>query len=197
MILSGCLGGRYGRDVPLSLSATLCFEQSYAEVEGDSASAVELAALLSSLADVPIRQGLAMTGSVNQRGELQAIGGVNEKIEGFWSACKVLGLTGEQGVIIPQQNVKHLMLKDEVVEAVASGQFHLYAAATIDDAMELLTGRPAGELQPDGSYPEGTLNAAVLKRLKEMGEKLQAMEGGSRQPRRLIGEQTRDQSPGH
>jgi predicted ATP-dependent protease len=194
MILSGYLGGRYGRDVPLSLSATLCFEQSYAEVEGDSASAVELAALLSSLADMPIRQGLAMTGSVNQRGELQAVGGVNEKIEGFYSACKALGLTGEQGVIIPRQNTKHLMLKDEVVDAVASGQFHVYATATIDDAMELLTGRPAGELQPDGTYPEGTINAAVLKRLTEMGEKLHAMEEGNRRPCRLISKQTDDQS---
>ncbi|MEW6324390.1 MAG: AAA family ATPase, partial [Nitrospirota bacterium] len=193
MILSGYLGGRYGREVPLSLSATLCFEQSYAEVEGDSASAAELAALISSLADAPVRQGLAMTGSVNQRGELQAIGGVNEKIEGFYSACNALGLTGEQGVIIPRRNVKHLMLTEEVVEAITSGNFHLYAASTIDEAIELLTGRLAGEPQPDGGYPEGTVNAAVSKRLADMGRKLQAIEGAPRRPSQLIAPQAGDQ----
>jgi lon-related putative ATP-dependent protease len=180
MILSGYLGGRYAGEAPLSLSATLCFEQSYGEVEGDSASTAELAALLSSLSAMPIRQGLAVTGSVNQRGELQAIGSVNEKIEGFYHICKAIGLTGEQGVIIPRQNVKHLMLMEEVVEAVAAGRFHVYAVSTVDEALELLTGRPAGERQSDGSYPEGSVNAAVLMRLREMGEKLRALEPGER-----------------
>ena len=183
MILSGYLGGRYARTIPLSLSATLCFEQSYGEVEGDSASAAELAALLSSLSEFPVRQNLAITGSVNQRGELQAIGGVNEKIEGFYSVCMALGLTGEQGVIIPRQNLKHLMLRDEVVEAVEAGRFHVYATSTVDEVMELLTGRPAGALQPDGNYPEGTVNAAVLKRLHEMGETIRALEEGKRKSR--------------
>jgi predicted ATP-dependent protease len=176
MIISGYLGGRYAREIPLSLSASLCFEQSYGEVEGDSASAAELIALLSALSDIPIRQGVAITGSVNQRGELQAIGGVNEKIEGFYSVCKALGLTGDQGVIIPSRNLKHLMLNDRVVEAVASGQFHVYAASTVDEAMEILTGQPAGELQPDGKYTAGSINAAVMKRLTDMNEKLRALE---------------------
>ncbi|HLB02016.1 MAG TPA: ATP-binding protein [Nitrospiria bacterium] len=176
LILSGYLGGRYARENPLSLSASLCFEQCYSEVEGDSASAAELVALLSSLSDLPLRQGIAITGSVNQRGELQAIGGLNEKIEGFYAVCKALGLTGEQGVIIPRQNTKHLMLKEEVVEAVASGKFHVYAVSTADEAMEILTGCTAGDLQPDGTYPAGTVNSAVQNRLREMGEKLRAME---------------------
>jgi predicted ATP-dependent protease len=119
---------------------------------------------------------VAITGSVNQRGELQAIGGVNEKIEGFYSVCKALGLTGDQGVIIPSRNLKHLMLNDRVVEAVASGQFHVYAASTVDEAMEILTGQPAGELQPDGKYTAGSINAAVMKRLTDMNEKLRALE---------------------
>ncbi|HUK56883.1 MAG TPA: ATP-binding protein [Nitrospiria bacterium] len=176
MILSGYLGGRYAREVPLSVSASLCFEQSYGEVEGDSASAAELIALLSGLSEIPILQGIAITGSVNQRGELQAIGGVNEKIEGFYAVCKARGLTNDQGVIIPGRNLKHLMLKDEVVEAVAAGRFHVYAAETVDEAMEILTGRSAGELQADGKYPAGTFNAAVMNRLADMNEKLLAME---------------------
>lgn len=178
LILSGYLGGRYGRDNPISLSATLCFEQSYAEVEGDSASAAELAVLLSALTEVPLRQGIAMTGSMNQHGEIQAIGGVNEKIEGFYDTCTILGLTGEQGVIIPRQNIKHLMLKEEVVEAVAAGRFHIYAVSNVDEAIEILTGQPAGTLEPDGTYPEGTLNAAVMKRLQEMEEKMRIVAGG-------------------
>ncbi|HET6370117.1 MAG TPA: ATP-binding protein, partial [Nitrospiria bacterium] len=153
LILSGCLGGRYARKTPLSLSATLCFEQSYGEVEGDSASAAELLALLSCLSDLPIRQGIAVTGSINQRGEFQAIGGVNEKIEGFHAVCKELGMTGRQGVIIPRQNVKNLMLKEEVVESVGAGKFHIYAVSTVDEALEIVTGRPAGALGKEGSYP--------------------------------------------
>ncbi|MBI2778745.1 MAG: AAA family ATPase [Gammaproteobacteria bacterium] len=175
LILSGFLGGRYARDIPLSLSASLGFEQSYGEVEGDSASAAELIALLSALADIPIRQDIAITGSINQRGEIQAIGGANEKIEGFYTVCKALGMTGTQGVIIPRRNVQHLMLKEEVVKAVADGRFYIYAVSTVDEALQILTGCPAGELQADGSYPEGTVNAAVLARLQKMGERLRAL----------------------
>ncbi|HLG22765.1 MAG TPA: AAA family ATPase, partial [Candidatus Manganitrophaceae bacterium] len=182
LILSGYLGGRYAREIPLSLSATLCFEQSYSEVEGDSASAAELLALLSALSDLPIRQGIAVTGSVNQRGEFQAIGGVNEKIEGFYAVCKANGLKGDQGVIIPRQNVNRLMLKDEVVESAASGKFHVYAVSTIDEAMEILTGRPAGEFQPDGAFPDGTVNAAVLERLNDMADKMSALNGPGEVP---------------
>src|SRR5581483_1133082 len=177
LILSGYLGGRYGRQEPVSLSATLCFEQSYTEVEGDSASAAEWVALISALTDIPIRQGIAITGSMNQHGEIQAIGGVNEKIEGFYETCKATGLTGDQGVIIPARNVTHLMLKEEVVEAVASGRFRIDAVSTVDEAVEILTGRPAGALQPDGRYPDGSVNAAVVDRLHEMREKLRGASG--------------------
>ncbi len=176
LILSGYLGGRYAQEEPFSLSATLCFEQSYSEVEGDSASAAELLALLSSLSDIPIRQDIAITGSVNQRGELQAVGGINEKIEGFYAVCRELGLTGDQGVIIPRQNLKNLMLKEEVVEAVASGRFHVYSVENADDAIEILTGCSAGKIQPDGAYPPGSVNDAVSCRLKKMGEILKAAE---------------------
>jgi lon-related putative ATP-dependent protease len=182
LILGGYLGGRYAHDVPLSLSATICFEQTYAEIQGDSAAAAELVALLSGLAELPIRQGIAMTGSVNQRGELQPIGGVNEKIEGFYAVCKTLGLTGEQGVIIPRQNIRHLMLQEEVTEAVAAGQFHVYAVSSIDEAIEILTGHPAGELQPDGTYPAESVNARVLQRLQEMAGRLSALERPGHKP---------------
>ncbi|GAW27758.1 Lon protease family protein [Carboxydocella sp. ULO1] len=146
MILAGYLGARYAHRVPLCLSASLCFEQNYDGVDGDSASAAELYALLSSLANVPLRQDLAVTGSVNQKGEIQPIGGINEKIEGFYYTCKARGLTGTQGVIMPVQNVPNLMLNEEVVEAVAAGRFHLYAISTIDQGLELLTGLPAAEI---------------------------------------------------
>ncbi|MDX1252529.1 MAG: AAA family ATPase [Gammaproteobacteria bacterium] len=176
LILSGLLGGRYARDIPLSLSASIGFEQSYGEVEGDSASAAELIALLSAIAGIPLRQDLAITGSINQRGELQAIGGVNEKIEGFFATCNALGMTGTQGVIIPRRNAQHLMLKEEVVEAIDAGRFHVYAVYTVDEALEILTGLPAGELQPDGTYPDGTVNAAVLGTLHDMDARLRALE---------------------
>lgn len=173
LILSGYLASKYAQDKPLTLSARLVFEQSYSGVEGDSASCAELCALLSALADAPIRQGIAITGSINQKGELQAIGGVNEKIEGFYYVCKVKGLTGEQGVIIPEANVRNLMLREEVVEAVRAGKFHIWAARTVDEAIEILTGIPAGERGPDGRYPAGTINARVDQRLREMAEALQ------------------------
>jgi len=183
LILGGYLGGKYAQDKPLSLSARLVFEQTYEEVEGDSASSTELYALLSSLSGLPIRQDLAVTGSVNQNGEIQPIGGVNEKIEGFYAVCKVKGLTGRQGVIIPYQNVDDLMLKEEVVEAVRAGKFHIYAVRTVDEGIELLTGVPAGTLQPDGTYPEGTVHYLVDRKLREMAEKLTAFGGARSRPR--------------
>ena len=140
MILSGYLGWKYAQDKPLSLSASLCFEQSYEGVEGDSASSTELYAILSSLSGVPIKQNIAVTGSVNQKGEIQPIGGVNHKIEGFFQVCQAKGLTGDQGVLIPYQNLRNLMLREEVVEAVRKGQFHIYSAKTIDEGIEILTG---------------------------------------------------------
>ncbi len=170
MILSGFLNERYARDKPLSLSARLVFEQSYSGVEGDSASSAELYAILSALSGVPIRQYLAVTGSVNQKGEIQAIGGVNEKIEGFYQVCKVKGLNGKQGVVIPESNVQNLVLKEEVVEAIRLGKFHIYPVKTIDEGIEILTGLKAGERRPDGTFEEGTVNYLVQKRLEEMAE---------------------------
>lgn len=170
LILTGFLGDRYAQDKPLALAASICFEQSYAGVEGDSASSTELYALLSSLSGLPIRQGIAVTGSVNQRGQLQPIGGVNEKIEGFFALCQSRGLSGEQGVIIPLPNVKNLMLQESVIEAVTAGTFHIWAVATIDEGIEILTGTPAGPRQQDGSWPAGSVNARVDHRLRELAE---------------------------
>jgi predicted ATP-dependent protease len=174
LILSSFLGARYAAEHPLSLSASLVFEQSYGGVEGDSASMAELCALLSALARVPIKQSFAMTGSVNQHGEAQPIGGVNEKIEGFFDVCKARGLTGEQGVVIPTSNVQHLMLRRDVVEAVEAGQFHIYPMHTVDEAIELLTGIPAGERDAEGNFPEGSMNQLVEARLVELAEKQRA-----------------------
>lgn len=168
MILSGYLAAKYTQDKPLNLSARLVFEQSYSDVEGDSASSTELYAILSALSGLPIKQGIAVTGSINQKGEVQAIGGVNEKIEGFFEVCRMSGLNGEHGVIIPESNVTNLMLKEEVVEAVEKGKFHIWAVKTIDDGIEILTGVPAGQWQEDGSFEEGSVNDRVDKRLKEM-----------------------------
>jgi len=165
LILSGFLGGRFGGSRPLSLNASLVFEQSYGGVDGDSASAAELFALLSALAEVPIKQCFAVTGSVDQRGQIQAIGGVNEKIEGFFDACRITGVTGSQGVIIPASNVKHLMLRHDVVAAAAEGQFAIYPIDAVDQGLELLTGVPAGVPNADGNYPAGTLNQRVAARL--------------------------------
>lgn len=169
-ILSAYLAGKYAQDKPLALSASLCFEQLYEEVEGDSASSTELYALLSELSGLPIDQGLAVTGSVNQKGEIQPIAGINEKIEGFFHVCRTRGLTGEQGVIIPHQNVRNLMLKREVRQAAAAGLFHIYAIRTIDEGMEILTGFAAGERREDGGYPEGTINHLVDQRLEVMAD---------------------------
>jgi lon-related putative ATP-dependent protease len=171
LILSGYLVGQYAQDKPLSLSARLVFEQSYGGVDGDSASSTELYAILSALSRLPIQQGIAVTGSVNQKGQVQAIGGVNEKIEGYYEVCKRKGLTGNQGVMIPESNVKNLMLRDEVVDAVRDGEFHIYPISTIDEGIALLTGVEAGERKPDGSYPEGSVNRTVEERLQELAEK--------------------------
>lgn len=182
LILSGYLGGRYARTAPLSLSATVTFEQSYGMVEGDSASVAELAALLSALSNMPLRQDIAVTGSVNQMGQVQAVGAVNEKIEGYFSVCKTIGLNGRQGVIIPRSNGKHLMLKQEVVDAVAAGNFHVYAVDSVDDALEILTGITAGVRFNDGTYPKGTINAAVLQRLLDMETRLLPKKKRPRRP---------------
>jgi len=172
LILSGYLGWKYAQDKPLSLSASISFEQAYEPVEGDSASLAELCATLSSLAEAPLRQDLAITGSVNQRGEVQPVGGLNQKIEGFHDVCKAIGFSGEQGVIIPSRNRRNLMLREDVVESVRQGGFHIYTVDGVDQAMELLTGLPAGERQPDGTYPEGSVNCLVDARLRQMGEAL-------------------------
>lgn len=177
MILSGYLGGRYVQQAPLALSASLAFEQVYEEVEGDSASSAELYAILSSLSGLPIKQGFAVTGSVNQRGEVQAIGAVNARIEGFFDVCRARGLTGEQGVLIPASNVRHLMLREDLVEAVAAGQFQIFPIRTIDEGIALLTGRDAGERGPDGTFPEGSVNGLVQGRLREMAEQARAYGG--------------------
>lgn len=171
LILSGFLGARYAPDHPLSLSASLVFEQSYSGVEGDSASSAELYALLSALAEAPIKQAFAVTGSVNQQGQVQAIGGVNEKIEGFFDICQAKGLTGEQGVLIPAANVKHLMLRQDVIDAVAAAQFHIYAVETIDQGIELLTGLRAGERDEAGNFPPDSINQRVEARLIGLAEK--------------------------
>lgn len=180
LILQGYLGATYARKSPLALSASICFEQSYSGVDGDSASSTELYALLSSLSDLPIRQGLAVTGSINQRGEVQPIGGVNEKIEGFFEVCKHKGaLTGEQGVLIPEPNVRNLMLRDEVIEAVRAGKFRIYPVRTVDEGISLLTGAPAGERDAaTGGFPPGSVHGRVQARLVQMYEDLRRLRRG-------------------
>jgi lon-related putative ATP-dependent protease len=171
LILAGFLSARYAWDQPLALSATLVFEQSYSGVEGDSASSAELYALLSAIAQVPISQGYAVTGSVNQHGQVQPIGGVNEKIEGFFDICTARGLTGNQGVLIPAANVQHLMLRKEIIEAVREERFHIHAVRTIDEGIEILTGVPAGSPDPDGHFPENSVNGKVYRRLTQMARR--------------------------
>jgi predicted ATP-dependent protease len=175
LILSGFLGGRVGRTRPLSLNASLVFEQSYGGVDGDSASAAELFALLSALADAPIEQRFAVTGSVDQLGRIQAIGGVNEKIEGFFDVCRLKGLTGRQGVVIPKSNVQHLMLRADVVAAAREGRFAIYPIETVDEGLSLLTGQPAGEPDAEFNYPDGTLNARIAARLDAFAAKAAAL----------------------
>lgn len=168
LILSGYMGEKFGDKCPLSFSASICFEQLYSGVDGDSASSTELYGLLSSLAGVPIQQGIAVTGSVNQKGEIQPIGGVNQKIEGFYQICKTLGLTGNQGVIIPQQNIVNLMLDEEIITAVKKGQFHIYAVNSVEEGIEILTGLPAGYPDQAGDYPPETIFGRVQQRIKEI-----------------------------
>ncbi|WP_436638137.1 Lon protease family protein [Microbaculum sp. FT89] len=170
LILAGFLSGRFALDIPMSLSASLVFEQSYGGVEGDSASSAELYTLLSAIAEIPLRQDLAVTGSVNQHGDVQAIGGANDKIEGFFDICNARGLTGNQGVLIPESNVRHLMLRDDVVEACKAGRFAVYPIASIDQGIALLTGRPAGTRGADGRYPDGSVYRAVEDRLQRFAE---------------------------
>lgn len=172
LILSGFLGARYAQDHPLALKASLVFEQSYGMVEGDSASSTELYALLSAISGLPVKQGLAVTGSVNQFGRIQAIGGVNEKIEGFFDVCHNRGLSGDQGVLIPAANVKHLMLRADVVAAIREERFHVYPVTTVDEGIELLTGMPAGEPDEHNRYPEDTVNGRAQLKLTQMAEKM-------------------------
>ena len=182
-ILSGYLRDRYAQDKPITMSASICFEQSYSGVEGDSASSTELYALLSSLSGLPIRQDIAVTGSVNQKGEVQPIGGVNQKIEGFFDVCRAKELTGKQGVMIPHTNMDDLMLRKDVVRAVQEGKFHIYPVKTIDQGIEILTGVEAGERLEDGSFKAGTVNDLVDKKLRELGMKIKEFEGAGEEPK--------------
>jgi ATP-dependent Lon protease len=168
LILSGFLRGRYASERPIAMSASLCFEQSYGGVDGDSASSTELYAILSSIGKFPLRQDVAVTGSINQKGEIQPIGGVNEKIEGFFRVCKARGLKGSEGVIIPEQNTADLMLDEEVVHAVAAKKFHIYPVRTVDEGISILTGLPAGKPSKKGVYPKGSVNRIVVDSLGAM-----------------------------
>jgi len=172
LIISGYLVNKYAHDKLLTLSCRLVFEQSYGGVDGDSASSTELYAILSALADLPIKQNFAVTGSVNQKGEVQAIGGANEKIEGFYAVCKARGLKGDEGILVPRSNIQHLMLNEEVVVAVKQGKFHIYPIESIDEGIELLTGVKAGERKSDGSYELGSVHYRVDKRLTDMAKGL-------------------------
>ncbi len=191
LILSGYLGSKYAQNHALSLSSSICFEQSYDGVDGDSASSTELYALLSSLAEVPIKQGIAVTGSVNQNGEIQAIGGINFKIEGHFDVCRIKGLTGEQGVLMPAANLRNLMLRPDVIAAVREGKFHIYAASTIDEGIEVLTGVEAGVRQDDGGYPAESINGKVERKLLyyvEQQRRMNAQLDGERPRERALGD---------
>jgi len=172
LILSGYLGSKYAQERPLSLSISICFEQSYEGIDGDSASSTELYAILSSLSERPIKQGIAVTGSVNQNGEIQAIGGINRKIEGFFDICRLKGITGDQGVLVPRSNLRNLMLRRDVVEAVEQGKFCIYAVSTIDEGIEVLTDTPAGQRDSEGHYPATSINGMVEKQLEEYSKRL-------------------------
>ena len=172
LILSGFLRGKYAQEKPLTISASICFEQSYSGVDGDSASSTEVYALLSSLSGLPLRQDIAVTGSVNQKGEIQPIGGVNQKIEGFFDVCRAKGLTGNQGVLIPRLNINDLMLRKDVVEAVKKGKFHIYSVRTIDEGIEILTGVEAGKRRKNKTFREGTVNDLVNRQLEKLARGL-------------------------
>ncbi|HYA97865.1 MAG TPA: S16 family serine protease, partial [Methylomirabilota bacterium] len=175
-IIAGYLRNRFAQNKPLSLAASICFEQSYTGVDGDSASTAEIYALLSSLAGMALRQDVAVTGSVNQQGDVQAIGGVNEKIEGFFDVCRIKGLTGTQGVIIPAENVEDLMLRDDVLEEVRAGRFHIYPVSKVEEGFEILSGVAAGKLNGDGTFEAGTAFARVDERLSSMARTLKEFE---------------------
>ena len=184
LILSGFLNGRYAHDLPAALQATLVFEQSYGGVDGDSASTAEAVALLSAIAGVPLRQGLAMTGAINQHGQVQAIGGIDEKIEGFFDLCALRGLDGSHGVLMPKSNVRHLMLHRRVVEAVEAGLFRIWAIDHVDEALELFTGLPAGQRDEDGRFPPGSVNRLVEDRLRRLAERRRDFGKGPSGPKR-------------
>ena len=187
MILTGYLGSKFAVDKPLALSASITFEQEYGGVEGDSASSTELYAILSSLAEVPIKQNLAVTGSVNQKGEIQPIGGVNQKIEGFFDVCRLRGLTGDQGIMIPHQNVKHLMLRNDVIEAVKSGSFHIFPVKFIDEGIEILTGMEAGTRDENGKYPENSIFGKADNKIQQFTDIMRIFGGGEEKEERKEG----------
>ncbi len=170
MILTGYMGSRYAQEFPLAISASIALEQSYGYVDGDSASLGEVCALISALSRTPLKQSFAITGSINQFGEVQAVGGVNEKIEGFFRLCQARGLTGEQGVIIPQSNIANLLLNDTVIDAVRAQQFYIYTVANVDQALYLLSGVEAGCAGDDNAFPPESINAAVVERLRSIAE---------------------------
>jgi ATP-dependent Lon protease len=180
LILGGYLRGKYAQDKPFSLSASLAFEQSYSGVDGDSASSTEVYAILSSLSKLPLRQDIAVTGSLNQKGEIQPIGGVNEKIEGFFEVCRAKKLNGNQGVIIPHQNVHNLMLRKEVIEAVEQGKFHIYPVKEIDEGIEILTGVEAGKRKKDGTFDKGTINYLVDEELQRLAKSWRTFQKGDK-----------------
>jgi len=190
LILTGYLGGTFASDRPLSLSASICFEQSYDGIEGDSASSTELYALLSALSGVAIKQGIAVTGSVNQRGIVQPIGGVNHKIEGFFAVCRAQGLTGEQGVMIPKSNERHLMLHEDIVQAVATGQFHIWSVETIEQGIEILTGTKAGKRGKTGKFPKGSIYQLVDTRLRTMADRLKEQQQKPNARKRPVSKKT-------
>ena len=194
LILEGYFRGKYAQNKPLTMSASICFEQSYGGVDGDSASSTEIYAILSSLSELPLRQDIAVTGSVNQKGEIQPIGGVNQKIEGFYDVCRSRGLTGKQGVMIPQLNVPDLVLRKDVVRAVAEGRFHIWPVRTVDEGIALLTGVPAGEMDDKGGYPEGTVNFLVDRKLRSLAEGIRAFAEEGKPPKPA--EETNNQNQG-
>ena len=167
-ILDGFLQSTYARDFPLSVNASVAFEQSYVEVDGDSASSAEVYAILSAIGSIPLRQDIAVTGSVNQMGQIQPVGGISDKVEGYYEICRKIGVTGTQGVIIPKQNLPNLILNEDVQTAVRNGEFHIYAVETIDEGLEILTGRPAGTRDEGGAFPAESINGEVERRLREM-----------------------------
>lgn len=179
LTLAGYLGGQFAQEKPLAVSAQLTFEQNYGGVDGDSASSAELYALLSSLADVPLKQNLAVTGSINQKGEIQPIGGATEKVESFFDLCEAKGLSGEQGVIIPEQNVDDLMLKEEVIEAVKAANFHIYSVKTVAEGIELLTGLNCGKREADGNFTEGSVFHKVQQKLEKYNKSIEATQNAN------------------